>query len=376
MLALLVMASVVLVARLWLSLPSLTYLPTHTAYTPPPPVPVVAPEPLAIELMAPHPALELPNMAGYPQLWQRVEAGLPAEGGVAVDLGTVVKSIDQAKLAAAAVWPSGVPFGTASLAMAPSLIVLTGGTEPQIFWLSGVGWRQAPGDAALATQLSTPLDSALATTMPAATHPFLLDASGILPTGQVVISAVPVDQLVPSFLPLPLSVEAIDEGADGVAYTDGSTVLHVERSGAFQVQMGAAADYFGLGPVPAALSFVSAHPGFSPDMAVGQVTGRSGALGVHLLLTVQRLPLYGAGAASVEFAARSVVGASSAALGVVSSGSGAFSLAAGAKGLSATLSAELLAIVPVELDQSGAFGPARLLVLTNGEELVLAGAGG
>ncbi len=375
-LAALALASMVLMARLWLSLPSLTYLPTHNAYTPPPPVPVVAAEPLAIELLVPKTAIELPDMAGYRSLWQSVASGLPSlAGGQAVPVGAVVRSIGQAKLAAAAVWPSGVPLTGSG--PAPSLIVLTAGRHGQLFWLMPTGWRQLPAPTSLTALLAKALPSAVAATLPSAQHPLLVSAALSLPAGQVVSEPVPTDQLVPSFLPLPLSVEAIDEGADGVAYTDGSTVLHVDSSGAFQVEMGtAAADFFGLEPVPATLSFISAHPGFPPYLAVSEVSGSGPDMTVRLALTVQGLPVFGLEAATIQFRYSDVVAASSAALAVAPGGATAFSTRAALRSLSAAESTELVALVPVELDQNGALTAAGLAVLSGGQELVVAEAGG
>ena len=375
-LAVLAVASMVLVARLWLSLPSLTYLPTHNAYTPPPPVPVVAPEPLAIEVLGSKAALELPDMAGYRSLWQRVATSLPPlVGGQAVPLGAVVRSIVQAKLAAAAVWPSGVPLTGSG--PAPSLIVLTAGRQGELFWLMPTGWRQLPVPRALTALLAKGLPTALAASVASGQRPLLVSAALTLPAGQVIAAPVPTDQLVPSFLPQPLSVEAIDEGADGVAYTDGSTVLHVDGSGGFQVEMGtAAANFFGLGPVPATLTFISAHPGFSPDLAVSEVSGSGPDLTVRLTLTVEGLPVFGLEAASVQFRYSDVVAAASAAVAVTPGGATAFSTRAAEAGLSGTESTKLLALVPVELDQNGALTAAGLAVLTDGQELLVAGAGG
>ncbi len=377
-LTLLVLLSVVLVGRLWFSLPSLAYLPAHNAYTPPPPVPVLSTLPLAIEALSPNPGLELPQMAGYRRLWAAWEADLPPlSGGETLSAQAALSDIRTASPAMAAVWPSAVPFSGAAPSGTVSLIVITGGSHPAVFWLESGSWHRLTESAPFSPNAFTRLPAAFSAGTPSMAHPLLLMASGSLPGGAVVAAPVPVNQLVPSFLPLPLSVQAIDEGADGVAYTDGAAVLHVDRSGAFQVTLGSAApDFFGLGPLSATESFVSSHPGFSPDMTVSQITTAGSRVTVGLALTLGRLVVFGPTGASVELRQSAVIAASSAGLGVAASGSQPFSIEALNLALGSTLSSQVLTVVPVELDQNGQLTVGAAAVLTTGKEVVVPGGNG
>ncbi|MHB1981506.1 MAG: hypothetical protein ACYCOS_07325 [Sulfobacillus sp.] len=377
-LTVLVFLSVALVGRLWLSLPSLAYLPSHAAYTPPPPVAVLVPMPLAIELIAPKAALELPSMPGYRRLWLAWASALPAlSGGQPISAALALSAIHQAPAAVAVVWPSQVPFSSKPTVSDLSLIAVTMGNHPVVLWLADGLWHQQPISATVSAEFAARLPQALAAGAPSAAHPLLSAASGSLPAGQVVAAPVAVDQLVPSFLPLPLSVQAIDEGADGVAYTDGATVLHVERSGAFQVSFGSAApDFFGLSPVNAAESFVSSHPGFTPDLTVSAVTTSGRKSTVSLALTVDRLVVLGATAASVQFAQSSVVAARSAGLGVLVSGVQPFSIPALTLALSPSLSRGLVAVVPVEVNSAGRLAVGAIVVEVSGQEVLVSGGAG
>lgn len=303
----LVVVSVLLSGKLWLSLPNPQVLSTGTTYVSSKSVSVSAIRPLLISYtsLGQTRAL-LPPDPGFARLWQwsgdLLAGSLPLGP---VDRKTVDELLSSPTgPVVCLIPPPGLPL-SALVSWGPDLpgsLILILGPRPVLYAITPQGIQSGalPTESALLLA-STPFpEGRPATVLSDQATPYLPvpSATLILPIPTLTPDLQDARRLVASFFPVALSVNPIPEGNGVTSYTDGLAVLRTFASGAFQFStVSVGRDVAATDPIRMAENFISDHPSFPPGLtpiaAKGYTRDGSTNANVSLALTYDGIPILG-----------------------------------------------------------------------------------